>query len=334
MKAALPLLALTLLAICLPIAMAPLEIAMAITLTVCLACGRWTPNPWLQPTLLWIGAWLLAAVPHGSPVIIESLGFGWALTALVVVPPLVGLTDRDFVIRRGIEAAALIAIVALLQRLTTGQAASAGFSHHLTLAYALLPPLAVATARGQWREVIAIGAGILATGSEGAVIPFAVAILASRTKRPVATALIGAVLLLGALFIAQDSNQVAERAVLWTGSVDVVLNHPQGTGATRFEPLAQIAFEGLRPGMWFPYHAHDATLQQAGVAGVAGLIAMVWMGVCVFRRGHPAAVAGIAALTVAGLTQDVWGDLEVIRSGTFWLALLSSDPKVTTTESR
>ena len=204
MKAALPLLALTLLAICLPIATAPLEIAMAITLTVCLACGRWTPNPWLQPTLLWIGAWLLAAVPHGSPVIIESLGFGWALTALVVVPPLVGLTDRDFVIRRGIEAAALIAIVALLQRLTTGQAASAGFSHHLTLAYALLPPLAVATARGQWREVIAIGAGILATGSEGAVIPFAVAILASRTKRPVATALIGAVLLLGALFIAQD----------------------------------------------------------------------------------------------------------------------------------
>jgi hypothetical protein len=321
----LPVLALTLLAISLPLATAPLEITTGLALFACIIGRRIAPNPWLLPALLWVGAWLIAALPHGTAVAIQALGFGWALIALVIVPPLAARVDREFIVRRGLEAAAVVGLIALGQRLLSGDPASGGFSHHLTLAYALIPPLAVACAKGRWLETTAIAAGILATGSEGAVIPMAVAIIASRSGRPVATAAVGATLLVGALLLAHGDVQVGERAVLWTGSAEVVFEHPEGTGPTRFEPLAQIAFERLQPGMWFPYHAHDAALQQAGVAGIAGLIAMVWMGVCVFRQGHPAAVAGIAALAVAGLTQDVWGDLEVLRSGTFWLALLSSE---------
>ena len=50
-------------------------------------------------------------------------------------------------------------------------------------------------------------------------------------------------------------------------------------------------------------------------------IAWAWLGVELWRRGGRSGRATLAALAVGGLTQDVLGDLEVIRVLSAWVLL-------------
>lgn len=306
----------------LPLTTAGQEIAMAIAMIAALVSPRraalWR-EPWGRAAFAVALTWLAAYPSSGD--LREALGHAWPLAPLFVIPAL-RTPNVGLVVRIGLGAACVAAAWAVAQRLD-GEGGTAGMSHHLTLAYALLPPLGVAAARGNWAVTALLLAGVGATGSSGALVGVAVTLLGARAVRPVYACAVGCVVTVAALPFA-DRAELLQRAVLWTGGLAVAADGPAGPGG--YAAASAPAYDALVPGFWFPNHAHDAAIQLLAVVGPAGLVAMAALVLAALGTSGArptGAAAGLAGVVVGGLTQDVFGDLEVVRAVWGWVALLS-----------
>jgi hypothetical protein len=288
--------------------------------------------PLLAPALVAGIVW--TAAPAAGGALREGIGHAWLLAPLVVVPGLVAYAEaadgREGLQRQGesavaraagigLHAAAAAALWGVLQRVGgLADAAHGAFSHHLTLAYALMPALSYAVASRRWAHAGAIAAGIVATGSSGAVLALPVAGIGARVARPRTLLLVATALTIVALVYA-DADELGQRAVLWTGGLTVAERGPVGPGG--YAAASASIYDALRPGFWFPNHAHDASIELLATTGWPGLVAMLGLVFAALRAPSRVGAAGLAAVLVGGWTQDVLGDLEVARAVWTWLAL-------------
>ncbi|MCK6505833.1 O-antigen ligase family protein [Myxococcota bacterium] len=273
------------------------------------------------PVLLLAACFLLAAPLGGPDAWREVLGRAWPLAPLLALPALA--TDRDPAVERlGLLAALLPALWGLGQALVFDTPGRGPFSHHLTLGYALVPPLAVAAHRRRGVLATLLAAGVASTGGSGPLLAAGVA-LAGALLLPPAGALVGGTLLaLGAIGLGARADLPAlhERAVLWATGGSLALQHPVGTGTGAFRAAAAHAQQAIEPGFHFPLHAHDSALQLAALVGLGGWLALAWLAWSLWSRADRAGRATLAALAVGGLTQDLLGDMEVARAAAAWLA--------------
>ncbi len=300
----------------------PLEIASSLALAAALLWGDRSRWPLLPPLLAFTAAWMASAAPDGLLGLHAAIGKSWPWVMVLGMPILVG----DGLSERGL---------ALLERIGLGAAAAAGlwgsleglsgpadgpFSHHLTLGYALLIPLARAVHVGAWPAAAAMAAGVLATRATGPLLSMAVVLAALRV--PPAAALGGGLAAaLGIIAGLQGDDELTQRGVLWATGGGLATQHPLGVGPGNFRDVAAVLQDALVPGFHFPLHAHDAALQVAALAGPGVWIAWVWLGLALWRRAPRPGRAGLVALLVGGLTQDTLGDLEVVRGLTVWALL-------------
>lgn len=272
------------------------------------------------PVLVLALAFALSAPLGGPGAWLEVLGRAWPLAPLLAVPCLARARDPRVELA-GLVAACLPAAWGVGQRLL-GQDGSGPWSHHLTLGYALIPPLAVATHRGRWPVAAVLLAGVGSTGGSGPLLAAGVVLLATRLLAPVLALGAGLALAMAAIGAGawQGRADVAERAVLWASGALLGLGHPLGIGTGGFRDAAAAVQDDIAPGFHFPLHAHDSALQLGALVGLGGWIALLWLGVELWRRGDRAGRAALAALAVGSLTQDVLGDMEVARTAAAWLA--------------
>ncbi len=304
----------------LPLSTAALELGCAVLLVLALIDGRawrFLELPWASAGLVVLGVGALGALASGG--LSAGLGWGWALA------PLVGLAALpnapEWVERRcrvGLAAAAVASVMALSQRVA-GLDPRGTQSHHLTLAYALVPPFAVAVARRNWTLAGLLGLGVLASGSDAAPVAVVVAALVAAGAGAFWSFAGGAVATLAGLAWLAGASELGQRAVLWTGGLLLAPGH---AGAGGYRVASAPAYDALQPGFWFPNHAHDSYIQVAATLGAAGWIALLALVTVIWRFGARGAVAGLAGVLVGGLTQDTLGDLEVARAAFVWVAVL------------
>lgn len=306
----------------LPWATSVQEIGVGLLLAAALFDGRareFLALPWALPALATAGAWGLASFASGN--LREGLGHAWLLAPLVA---LAALSPVPAAARRrellGLAAASAAACFALWQA-GQGVAAKGAFSHHLTLAYALVVPFGVAVSRRRWAVAALLGAGVLATRSEAAPVALFATAVAALGLRPGFAAAIGAALTLAGLRFAARPDELVERAVLWTGGLLIPPGH---AGAGGYAAASAPIYERLHHGFWFPNHAHDAFIQLAATVGPAGWVATLALVVVIFAKGARGAAAGLVGVLVGALTQDTLGDLEVARAAWIWLAILGT----------
>ncbi len=307
-----------LLFLALPLSTAAQEVILAVALLY--AATRPTRahlarEPWGRAALAAALVWVLLAGASGD--LREGLGHAWLLAPLVVLPALIDDGLRGRVERLGLLAACGAALWAIGQR-ALGDIGTAGLSHHLTLAYALLPPLGVAVATRRWIHALVLAGGVLATGSDGALVALAVTVGGALGRRPGAALLVGVtatLLLLGAA----APEELRQRAILWTGGLSVAEAGAVGPGG--YAAASAPIYDALVPGFWFPNHAHDSAIQLLAVLGPVGLVATLALAMLGLRHGEVGPAAGLAGVLVGALTQDVLGDLEVARAAWAWLAL-------------
>lgn len=306
----------------LPWATSVQEIGVGLLLAAALLDGRaraFLALPWAVPALATAGAWVLASFASGN--LREGLGHAWLLAPLVALagprPELEAARRREIL---GLAAAAFAAGLALWQA-AQGAVATGAFSHHLTLAYALVVPFGVAVAARRWAVAAVLAAGVLATRSDAAPIALLATAAAALGLRPGLAAALGAALTLAGLRFAARPDELAQRAVLWTGGLLIPPGH---AGAGGYRAVSAPIYESLQPGFWFPNHAHDAFIQLAATAGAAGWVATLALVVVIFARGSRGAAAGLVGVLVGALTQDTLGDLEVARAAWVWLAILGT----------
>lgn len=306
-----------LLLVSLPLGTAPMEIATGLVVLLALPRlfrrGAWGhAPPWLPFAAALAGMHGLSALVSGD--LREGLGQAWPLATLFALP----LLDPHPRVR---ELGALAALVgagwALVQAAADGVGAG-GFSHHLTLAYALLPPFAYAVARGRRPVAAALAAGVLATGSTGALVPMFATLLAARWTPPGLAWAGGAAVSVGLLPLALPDD-LRQRAILWTAGLEVAAVGPVGAGAYRAAVVP--VQDRLDPGFYFPNHAHDSAIQVLATAGWPALVALVGLVATALLRADRAGAAALVGVTLGALTQDTLGDLEVARSAWTWLAL-------------
>ncbi len=304
----------------LPLSTAAMELGCAVLLVLAIVDGRarrFLDLPWASAGLLVLGVGALTALASGE--LRAGLSGGWALAPLV---GLAGLPDApDWVERRcriALAAAAVASVIALSQR-GVGLDPRGTLSHHLTLAYALVPPFAVAVARRSWVVACLVGVGVVASGSDAAPIALGVAALIGLGAGALSAFAAGAVATLAGLTFLARTSELGQRAVLWTGGLLVPPGH---AGAGGYAAASASGYERLQPGFWFPNHAHDSYIQLAATLGGAGWIALLALASVVWRFGHRGAAAGLAGVLVGGLTQDTVGDLEVTRAAFAWVAVL------------
>lgn len=298
----------------LPLSTAAQEIAMALACASALRTRTVRADPWLPAAFALAVLWTLSSIASGN--VREGLGHAWQFAPLLAVSAHRG---GEWVERTGLFAAIVAASWAVVQW-ASGDTGHAGFPQHLTLAYALLPPLGVAAARGRWSVVCVLLAGIGATRSEGAILATAATLVVARWGRPTTALIAGALATVAMLPLLADVDELRQRSILWTGGL--WLARARGLGAGAYGHASVLAYDRLSPGFYFPNHAHDSAIQLLAVLGPAGLVAAVAFVVLVFRHAQPAAAAGFVGILIGGLTQDTWGDLEVIRAALAWLALL------------
>lgn len=273
------------------------------------------------PVLLLAACFLLAAPLGGPGAWREVLGRAWPLAPLLALPALARQREAD-VERLGLLAALLPALWGLGQALLADTPGRGPFSHHLTLGYALIPPLAVAAHRRRWALAAALALGVASTGGSGPLLAAAVALAGALLVPPGAALAGGLALALGAIGLGASRGLPAlhERAVLWTTGGTLALQHPTGTGTGAFRAAAATAQARIEPAFHFPLHAHDSALQLAALVGLGGWLALAWLAWSLWARADRAGRATLAALAVGGLTQDLLGDLEVARAAAVWLA--------------
>lgn len=329
---------LSLVFLALPLGTAPLEIASGLALAgaLLLARAEMGVTPLLMPSLAVGLSWVFSALGRGPEQMVEALGRTWPLALGLAVPALVAKARArgdagisGLATRLGLGAAAAVGGLAVAQVVASGlppwvSSATGLFSHHLTLGYALLPALAVALHQRRWLAGAGIAAGVLCSGGSGPLLSLVVAISA-LILGPGRALLGGTAAALAVIVVLRDDPALHERAVLWSTGAALAAEQPLGTGPLGFrEPAARVQ-EALEPGFYFPLHAHDAALQVASLAGFGALLAWVWLGTTLWQQTDRAGRAALAALLVGGLTQDTFGDLEVVRALLAW-AMLSGNP--------
>ena len=308
------------------------EVTVGLALAVALGFGLLRATPFRilggQFTLAYAAVWLLMVPVSGN--FHEGIGHLWPLAALLVIPMLRGVSgvDSEPSIRAGLWAAAGLGVWGAVEG--TMREAHGPFSHHLTLAYALLPPLGVALQR---RSALALPMvlGVLGSRSSGALVALGVTGVlgvwagfdgargrsGSRWRGP-AGALTGMALTAIGLPFA-DPTEVHSRAVLWTGGLRVAQDGLVGPGG--YPAASALIYDKLETGFWFPNHAHDSATQVYAVLGPAGWLCALMLVAACFEGFGIGAAAGLAGVCVGSLTQDNFGDLEVIRAITVWGAL-------------
>ena len=285
--------------------------------------------------------WLLLVPISGN--LREGLGHVWPVAPLFFVPALLAaarLPDARLPdarppgarlpgVRAGLLCAAAVGAFAAVEGLF--REARGPYSHHLTLAYALLPPLGVALAQRSPLSV-PIALGVVGSRSSGVVIALMVTVVLGllagrdatrgRTSSPArsgAAALLGMALTALALPLGQRS-ELHQRAILWTGGLIVGLGSgidaPAGPGG--YPAATAPLYERLQPGFWFPNHAHDSGTQLLAVLGPAGWVCGVLLVIALFECFGAGAAAGLAGVCIGSLTQDTFGDLEVVRAAVVW----------------
>lgn len=272
--------------------------------------GSLATAPALLLAVLWASAGLL-------PPDIDGIGHAWLLAPLIAGPVLLAGAAPEQAGRlrqAGLWSAALAGIYAAIRQISAG-APSGATSHHLTLAWMTLPPLAVAIRHRQVLPAIGLLAGLAASGGRAAIPAALLMIPAAWSARvpPWSVAVAGSLLTLLLLPLAPAEDQ-ATRALLWTGALQVDAPAGSALALARMEER----WEALSPGFWFPWHAHDALLQHRAVMGAAGWGAAILLLVSLLRAPGGYAVAGAA---VGLWTQDILGDLEVARCIYLWWVL-------------
>ncbi len=308
------------------------EVAVGLSLLVTLwVIAKREPIQVLGGQTTWAYAllWLLMVPITGD--LREGLGHIWPIAPLLTIPMLRGGADPpDLGLRLGLWLAAGVGAWAAIQGLS-GEA-TGPFSHHLTLAYALLPPLGVALHRRSWLA-LPLALGVMGSRSSGAVVALGVTVLlgiwAAATplrcwRRAPSLALLGMALTVAALPFAARS-ELHERAILWTGGLQVGTTAPAGPGG--YGAASAPYYDRLEAGFWFPNHAHDSAVQILAVLGPAGWLCALLLVTQWFKAFGPGAAAGLAGVCVGSLTQDTFGDLEVIRAVVIWGALTAAYPK-------
>lgn len=302
----------------LPLSTGAHEVAVAVATIVALVSARrltFTADPWARPAIAAAIVWVALSPASGN--VREGFGHAWLLAPLLAIPVLRPL-ETGPIERWGIGAACVAATWGITQR-ATGGVGTAGMSHHLSLAYALLPALGVAITRRWWGPAALLAGGVLSTGSSGALIALVVTGVAALPGRRVLQATgLGALVTIAGLTVA-DGEELRQRAILWTGGLRVAAEGPAGPGA--YPAASAPIYEVLSPGFWFPNHAHDSAIQLLAVLGPAGVVATGALLFVALTRGAHGPAAGIAGVVVGALTQDVFGDLEVARACWVWLAL-------------
>ena len=259
----------------------------------------------------------------------DALGVLWSL-ALVVVVPLLPASAGAVV--WGLRAAAAVGAGAVLWAASQGARAGPAmgpFSHHLTLGFALLPPLGVALARRRWPEALGLTAGVLATLSLGPLLGLGIVAAGALSRRPLAALLAGVAGALGVLPLLVGQTSLHERAVLWASGAEVTLAAPLGSGTApgAFRGALSIAQDLLQPGFHFPLHPPPPAPHRPVAAGLPGWVAWGALLVALWQRAGVGGRAGLAAVLVGGLTQDTLGDLEVLRAVVAWALLREPDPE-------
>ena len=125
---------------------------------------------------------------------------------------------------------------------------------------------------------------------------------------------------LGGLAAWGVTDELRQRAVVWTGGLLVGAGR---AGAGGYRAASAPRYDQLQPGFWFPNHAHDSFVQVGAVGGGAAWVA--WAALLVgWSAAAPGAVAGVVGITVGAMTQDTFGDLEVVRAAATWIAILGT----------
>jgi hypothetical protein len=309
------------------------EVALAAGLVAALGARR-LRAPLAAPLLVLVAAAVAASLGRPPAHALEAARQVWGLALLFVVPLLwsAGPVWRHRAERAGLAAASIVALWGLGEAawmLASGLhdpavgGARGPFSHHLTLGYALLPPLARALHRRWWPVAALLAAGALSSLGLGPALSVAV-VLAGVAVGPGRALVGGAVAVAGGIaalgWVAPD-GELLQRAVLWTSAADVAVAHPAGVGPAGFRAAAALAQDRILPGFHFPLHAHDSALQAAATWGIGGWVALglvagrLWG---IVGRSGRVAMAGIA---VGACTQDILGDLEVVRALCAWALL-------------
>jgi len=309
------------------------EVALAAGLVAAVGARR-LRAPLGAPLLVLAAAGGVASIGRPPAHALEAARQVWGLALLFVLPLLwsAGPVWRRRAERAGLAAAGVVAawgvgeaawmLLAGLHDPAVG-GARGPFSHHLTLGYALLPPLARALHRRWWPVAALLAAGALSSLGLGPALSVAV-VLAGAAVGPGRALVGGAVAVAGGIaalgWLAPD-GELLQRAVLWTSGADVAVAHPAGVGPAGFRAAAALAQDRILSGFHFPLHAHDSALQAAATWGVGGWVALGLIAVrlwSVVGRSGRIAVAGIA---VGACTQDILGDLEVVRALCAWALL-------------
>ena len=304
-------------------------IAAAITVALVLSGSPFQPISLMGPAALLIVGWIATSFGAGdAETVIRrawSLSTVWLLPTLLTVAP-----ARPWAVLGG-AVVAVLAALACVQGLSGP--ATALFDHHLTYAYATVPPMLVLSGReDRWRWLaVPMGLAILATRSEGAIAAALGGFVVLHATRHwgrtagagVAVGSMGGVLL---ALNAVPTSALYERAVLWTAGARVGLRG--GTPLGSWRSIIDHEHWLLDASFHFPHHAHDTALQALADAGPGAWFALAWL--CLIAwRARSASLLGIGtALAIGGLTQDVLGDLEVLRASVVWatLALIHSRP--------
>jgi hypothetical protein len=310
----------------LPLGAAPLEIATALALALALFRPTHRVWPYLAPLALITCCSVVAALPEDVAAVRLAVGPLWAL-ALCLALPRLDVPVRA--LRVGVLSACAVAAIAVGQaiaQVAQGDDALAKglFSHHLTLGYALIPPLAIVvhhelgiSALLRRAALVSLAGGIIASGGQGPVLALAVVILA-HWMRPIWALAVGvAANLVGVIVL--PSTLLEQRAVLWTSGAKVLALPGVGVGQNGFRSALATAEHAVQPGFYFPLHAHDSILQIGLAIGLGGWIAWAALLLLLWERSSRGGRVAIAAVVVGGLTQDTLGDLEVIRALTAWV---------------
>lgn len=311
---------------CLALGTAAGEIAAGIATATAIVAGDRRHLPLLAPVAAVAFTLGLSALGNGGA--IEVLGRTWPLIPALAVPMLVQDISRQHLARveqAGLWAAGAMGLAVVVTTIATGvppwvEPATGPFSHHLTLGYALIVPLARALSVRAWAPAALMVAAVACTGASGPALSVAVVALAVAW-RPLPALGLGVGVALAVMLVLAGEPELHQRAVLWATGAGLLSTHPLGVGPDGFRAAANTLQEQLEPGFHYPFHAHDSALHVAAIAGVGAWVAWAWLLATTWARTGRAGKAAIAALVVGSLTQDTLGDLEVVRALFAWALL-------------
>ena len=336
-----PQVVLVLIWLCLPLGAAPCELSAGLCLFVAAFWGVNTHRPFLMPVLAIAAAWILPSLSSGTEGLIASLGEAWHLVLLIAIPPLLIQleTHTDWLKTLetlGLCAAAVAGLWAMGDLIASGippwvQPGRGPFSHHLTLGYALIPPASIAILHQRWVFGALIALGILAAGASGPLLALSIVLAAARFE-PIFCLFAGLGLSLCIMLILDGNPELQTRITHWTAGAQVIVDDPGGQGIVEATHRFQSEERSLSTMIGPERHAHDSVLQWGMFGGVGAWLAWVWLLSRLWSQTRRAGKTAIAALGVSALTQDVFGDLEVIRALCAW-CVLDLYPRATVTVS-